>query len=338
MIDHFSVRSPFARALCLVALLFAFFAASCNPPRALTSSTRPEKPSIVGFIAAGARQPWHDKVAQGLRESGFAEGTGIRMEYRYADGRPDQLPELVDQLLQANAEVIVAADSRSIQAAMSRTSSVPIVMAISGDPVGSGFVDSLARPGRNVTGLTNTGPELAGKRLELLKDIVPGLTKVGVMANGRNDVTDEVMSQLSTAATTLGLELAAARPMSVDEIGSAFDSLMAAQAQAIIVLGDPLFAANQDRIESLLADTKIPTLMDTNVVEKGGLVGYGPVHADLFRRSGIYAAEILRGAKPADLPVEQPTQFELIVNLKTAETLGITIPRSVLLQADRIIQ
>jgi putative tryptophan/tyrosine transport system substrate-binding protein len=293
---------------------------------------------VVGFVAAGARQPWHEGVGKGLRESGYVEGENVRIEYRYANGNQGELPALVADLLQARAQVIVAADTPSIQESVNQTSTVPIVMAVSGDPVKSGFVDSLARPGRNVTGLTNTAPEVATKKLELLRDSVPGLARVGVMANPRNTVTELVVSQMLAAAAVLGLDIRVLSPSSADELDTVFQGASEGGVQAIVVIGDPLFAQQQARIEALLGEHRLPALVDVGLTERGGLVGYGPDFRDLFRRSGVYAAEILRGARPADLPVEQPSQFELVVNLKTAAALGLVMPRSLLLQADRIVQ
>ena len=293
---------------------------------------------MVGFVAGGSRQPWHEGVSKGLRESGYVEGDNLRVEYRYANGNQSELSTLVSDLLQAGPQVIVAADTASIQEAVKQTTTVPIVMAISGDPVKSGFVDSLARPGRNVTGLTNTAPEVATKKLELLRDAVPGLERVGVMANPRNSVTELVVSQMESAAASMGLEIQVFSPAGADELAAAFDAASDAGVQAVVVVGDPLYAQQQARIETLLSEHRLPALVDAGLTERGGLVGYGPDFRDLFRRAGVYAAEILRGARPADLPVEQPSQYELVVNLKTAEALGLAMPRTLLLQADRIVQ
>jgi putative tryptophan/tyrosine transport system substrate-binding protein len=293
---------------------------------------------VVGFVAGGSRQPWHEGVSKGLRESGYVEGENLRIEYRYANGNQAELSGLVAELLQENPQVIVAADTASIQEAVTQTSTVPIVMAISGDPVKSGFVDSLARPGRNVTGLTNTAPDVATKKLELLRDAVPGLARVGVMANPRNAVTELVVSQMQAAAAILGLDIYVLSPSSAEEMDAAFQTASETGVQAVVVVGDPLYAQQQGRIEALLSEYRLPALVDAGLTERGGLVGYGPDFRDLFRRSGVYAAEILRGARPADLPVEQPSQYELVVNLKTADALGLAMPRSLLLQADRIVQ
>ncbi len=319
-----------------VALLLSLLAVACVPSQ--IGSERADRPVTVGFVAAGAPQHWHDGLERGLRGAGYVVGRNLTMEYRYAAGNPALLSGFVDELIAKGVAVIVAADTPSIRAAMSRTTTIPIVMAVSGDPVGSGFVHSLARPGGNVTGLTNSAPELGGKRLELLQQTLPGLQRVAVITNPANPVNNTVVQEIVDASSLLAVQVSPVAVQSADDLEASLETGIAEDIQAAIIIGDPVFVAQRKRIARLLETYKLPTLVDAPLVDAGELLIFGPDFMDLFRRSGSYAAMILQGARPADLPVERPTKFELIVNLRTAEALGIEIPTAVLLQADRIVR
>jgi putative tryptophan/tyrosine transport system substrate-binding protein len=319
-----------------LALVLGMLSAACVQP---TIGSEPaDRSVVVGFIATGAAQPWHDGLRHGLRSAGYVEGRNLTIEYRYAAGHPELLPGLVDELIGKRVAVIVAADTPSIREAMRRTTTIPIVMAVSGDPVGSGFVQSLARPGGNVTGLTTTAPELGGKRLEVLQQMLPGTRHVAVMTNPANPVNDTVLREIIDASSLFAIEVRPLAVRKVEELERTLDAAIADGIEAVIIVGDPLFAAQRTRIAELLGTYNLPSLVDSPLGDSGELLVFGPEFMDLFRRSGAYAGMILQGTSPADLPVERPTKFELIVNLKTAEALGIAVPSEVLLQADRLVR
>jgi putative ABC transport system substrate-binding protein len=296
----------------------------------------------IGYLSVLSPSSDSDRIEafrQGLRDLGYVEGTSVRIEFRYVDGKLDRLAYLAGELVRLNVDVIVAGGSTAIRATKNATKSIPIVMAHGSDPVELGYVASLARPGGNITGLTHLAPELGGKRLELLKDIVAQLSRVAVLTDPGTGGHGPQIKELEVAAPALGLQL---RPMEVrapDELESAFSAMAKWRAGAFIGLQQPTLDRLRQRIVNLAAKNRLPAMYpNSEYVETGGLMSYAADIAAMFRRSAVYVDKILKGAKPADLPVEQPTKFEFIVNLKTAKQIGLTIPPNVLARADRVIR
>jgi putative tryptophan/tyrosine transport system substrate-binding protein len=280
-----------------------------------------------------------DAFHKGLKQVGLIEGQNIIIEYQFADGREDTLPRLAAALVQLRVDAIVADGTPAIQAAKNATQTMPIIMAVCNDPVASGFVASLNRPGGNITGLSLQASDLAPKRLQLLAEIVPRLSRVGVLSNPLNRSHVLGLEQMQAAAQSLHIELQAAEASAPGKFESAFATIAAARADAVIVLPDGMFFNQQSRIAALSVAYHLPALFaDKESVAAGGLMAYGPIVPDLFRRSAAYLDKILKGVSPADLPVEQPTKFELAVNLKTARALGLTVPPTLLATADEVIE
>jgi len=276
---------------------------------------------------------------QGLKEYGWVEGQNISVEYRFAEGKEEALAGIAAALVQSRLDVIVADGTAAIQAAKNVTQTVPIVMAVSNDPVGTGLVASLNRPGGNITGLSILTGELVSKWLQLLTEIVPGLARVAVLSNPLNPSSAPLLEQTKAAAQSLGVEIHVAEVQGPDRFESAFAAIKAARAGALIVLPDGMLYSQHPRIVTFSAASHLPALFgQKEVVEAGGLIAYGPNIPASFRRSAAYVDKILQGAKPADLPVEQPTIFELVVNLETARAIGLTVPASILLRADEVIE
>jgi putative ABC transport system substrate-binding protein len=275
-----------------------------------------------------------------LRELGYIEGQNIAIEYRYAEGKLDRLPNLAGELVGLKVDVIVVGGSTATRAAKNVTKLVPIVMAHGSDPVELGFVASLARPGGNITGLTHLAPELGGKRLELLKDIIAQLSRGGVLTDPGTQGHGPQIKELEVAARVLGLQLQSVEVPRSEDFDRAFSAIMNERSQALIVPGfNPLAFANRGQIASFAEKNKLPSMFGQNeYVDAGGLMSYGPNNADLWRRAATFVDKILKGAKPADLPVEQPMKFELVINLKTAKQIGLTIPPNVLARADKVIK
>jgi putative ABC transport system substrate-binding protein len=275
---------------------------------------------------------------QRLGELGWIEGRNVAIEYRWAEGRTERLAEFAAEFVRLQVDVIVTSATPSSIAAKRATSVIPIVFAAVGDPVGTGLVTSLARPGGNVTALSIQATDLAGKRLELLHEVVPGLRRLAIMANAGVPPALLEMAEVQTTARALGLEVVASEIRSPEDIAPAFEAFKS-RAEALYVCNDPLVTTNRVRINTLASGMGLPTMYNVReFVEAGGLMSYGPNFLVLFRRAADFADKILRGAKPADIPVEQPTKFDLIVNLKTAKALGLTIPESFLLRADEVIE
>jgi putative ABC transport system substrate-binding protein len=276
---------------------------------------------------------------QGLQEAGYAEGRDVLIEWRFAKGDYAQVPGLVADLVQSKVEVIVADSTVATQALKRATSTIPIVMATVADPLGSGFVTSLAHPGGNVTGLSTMIAELSVKRLQLLKEAIPRLTRVAVLWNPDTPYAPKVIEELKAAAPSLSFELKFVGARTQEAISPAFAAINQAHAQALYVLGDALFNAHRTTVVRLAAKARLPTIYGYRVyVDEGGLMSYGPSFGDMFRRSAGYVDKILKGANPAELPIEQPTKFELVINLKAAKALGLTIPESIVRQADEVIR
>jgi ABC-type uncharacterized transport system substrate-binding protein len=276
-------------------------------------------------------------LVQRLRELGWIEGRTVAIEYRWADGRAERIAELAIELVRLNPNVIVTTGT-AVPAFKQATSLIPIVFTIANDPVASGLVTSLSRPGGNVTGLSQLAADLGGKRLDILREVVPGLRRLAILYNAGNATTASERAQVEQAARTLGLELLDCRLHRADDITPTIDALKD-RADAIYVQADPLLNTGRVRITTLALGARLPTLCAIReFVEAGALMSYGPNFPDLFRRAGDYVDKILRGTKPSDLPVEQPTKFDLVVNLTTAKVLGLKVSEAFLLRADQVIE
>jgi putative tryptophan/tyrosine transport system substrate-binding protein len=308
---------------------------------------QPAKVSRIGWLLTGSLEAPEtrallDAFRQGARELGYVEGQNIVVEYRAAEGRLDRFPALAAELVRLKVNLIVAGSTAAARAAQQATTTIPIVAPTMGDPAGDGLVASLARPGGNITGLTFLGPELAPKRLELLKETLPKMSRVvGIWHPGSlsERTAKDMLSQTETAARTLGVHLELVEVRSPDEIDRAFSTMARQRPDAFVMFPSVMFFIERRRVVDLADKHRLPTIyVSREFVDIGGLFSYGASIADLFRRTATYVDKILKGAKPADLPVEQPTKFELIVNLKTAKALGLTIPQSLLQRADEVIQ
>jgi putative ABC transport system substrate-binding protein len=294
----------------------------------------------IGYLSIASAPDTHEGFRQGLRELGYIEGQNITVEVRYAAGKADRLPELAAELVRLEVDVIVAVGTPDALVAKKATQTIPIITVASGDPVGSGLVASLARPGGNVTGLSSSpGPEMSSKQLELLKEAVPKLTHVVVLANPANPPTAALLREAERAARSLGVQLRIIEVRGPNDLDTAFSAIAQERASALLVIADPVVVNNRSRIVAFAASIRLPAMYPYRLfVGVGGLMSYGVNIPDLARRAATYADKILKGAKPGDLPVEQPTKFELVINTKTAKALGLTIPRSLLLRADEVIQ
>ena len=301
---------------------------------------QPAKLPTIGFLgtaAASAWAPWTAAFVQRLHELGWIEGRTVAIQYRWAEGRTDRFAEIAAEFVRIKVDVIVTGGNAAV-AAKRASSAVPIVFAIVDDPVGSGLVTSLARPGGNVTGLSMQSTDLAGKRLALLREVVPGLRRLAIMANVDFPAAAQEMDEIQAAATKLGLDVATFELRRAEDIAPAFEALKG-RGEALYVVGDALVITHRVQINTLALTARLPTIfLLREYVEAGGLMSYGPSFPDLFRRAGDYVDKILRGAKPGDIPVEQPTKFDLIINLTTAKALGLSIPESFLVRADEVIE
>ena len=320
-------------------------AAAAWPALAWAGAARAQAPARVpriGFLSSSSPSvtaPWLQAFRLGLRDLGWVEGKNISIEYRHAEGRRGRIPDLAADLVRLKVDVIVAPLVGDARAARRATKTIPIVMAGATDPVGSGLIESLARPGGNVTGLTQMNIELNGKRLELLKEIVPKLSRVAVLWNPKGRFGQLAWKELQLPARHLGVQLHSLEVRSLDDLDQAFEDAIEARAGALLIIPNPMFGPHLERIAGLAAKSRLPsTFFRSEFAEAGGLVTYGTDRDDLYRRAATFVDKILKGAKPSDLPVEQPTKFELVINMKTAKALGITIPQSILLRADRVIE
>jgi putative ABC transport system substrate-binding protein len=306
-------------------------------------AARAQQPKLptIGFLStssASVWQPWTAAFVQGLRELGWIEGRTVAIEYRWAEGRTDRLADFAAEFARLKVDIVVTAGPQTVNAAKQAMPATPIVFAISNDPVAGGLVASLARPGGTVTGLANLLLDTAGKRLELLREIVPALRGLAIMANvGFPDALQEI-GVAAPLAKTLGLDVVALEIRRGEDIVPAFEQLNG-RAQALYVCPDPLLFTNRLRVITLAQGARLPTMFGIrNFVEAGGLVSYGPNISDMFRRAASFADKILRGTKPADIPVEQPTKFDLVINLTTAKALGLKISEAFLLRANEVIE
>jgi len=295
----------------------------------------------IGFLVAGtptSHGQWIAAFVQRLRELGWIEGRTITIEYRWAEGRSERFAEIAAELVRRKVDVIVTSATEAIVAAKQATSVIPIVFAAAGDPVGTGLVASLARPGGNITGLSIQQTDVAAKRLELLREIVPGLRRLAILGNASGPAVVLDMREVETAARTLGLEVITSEIRRGEDIAPAFAAFKG-RAEALYLPIDPLVNTHRLRINMLALAARLPTMHSVReYVEAGGLISYGPNRPELYRRAAELVDKILRGAKPADIPVEQPTKFELVINVKTAKALGLDIPPSLLARADEVIE
>ena len=295
----------------------------------------------IGFLSSYSAERAKNLVAfqQGLRELGYVEGKNILIESRYAAGDFVRLPDLAAELVRLHVDVILAAGAPAALAAQQTTRTIPIVMGNTADPVGTGLVASLARPGGNIAGLSDFNLGVVTKQLELLKEMVPSASRVAVLLNPANPTNPLQLQEIQAAAPALGVTLLAFEAKAADDIDRAFTAIHKEHVEASVVMGDPLFGIHRRRIVELVAQSQLPAIYDTRVhVDVGGLISYGTNFDDFYRRAATYVDKILKGAKPADLPVEQPTKFELVINLKTAQQIGLTIPQSLLYRADKVIK
>jgi putative ABC transport system substrate-binding protein len=302
---------------------------------------QPAKLPTIGFL--GANTPsvqgrWIAAFVQRLRELGWVEGRNVAIEYRWAETRFERSPEIIAEFVRLKVDVIVTHATANILAAKQGTSVIPIVFAAVGDPVGIGVVDSLARPGGNITGLSNQFTDAAGKRVELLREVVPGLRRLAILANvGIANAALEI-GEVEAAARTIGLEVATSEIRKAEDIAPAFVALKG-RAEALYVFGEPLANTNRARISALALDARLPTMAGfREIVDAGGLISYGANLTDQFRRAADFVDKILRGTKPGDMPVVQPTKFELVINLNTAKALGLEVPPTLLARADEVIE
>ena len=307
----------------------------------LAARAQQAKLPTIGFLGSttpSEMSQWVAAFVRRLRELGWIEGRTVAIEYRWAEGRTERYAEIAAELVRLKVDVIVTAGGDAVLAAKQATSDIPIVFAVAGDPVGSGMVASLSRPGGNATGLSLQFTDLAGKRLELLREVVPALGRLAIMANISSPGAVLEMGEVQAAARVLGLDVATLEVRRAADITPAFEALNG-RAQAIYVVGDPLVTASQIRINTLALGARLPTMHGVReYVEAGGLMSYGANFLDFYRRAGDYVDKILRGAKPADLPVEQPTKFDLVINLTTAKVLGIEVPAPLHARADELIE
>ena len=321
-----------------IPLLLTTFLLAASPAEMQAEAKLPR----IGYMIAVTPAASANRVKefqQGLRELGYIEKKNIALDYRYADGKLDRLPALARELVQLKVDVIVTAGGQATRAAKQATSTIPIVMTNDADPVGSGFIASLARPGGNITGLSTLAPELGGKRLEILREIISKLSRVAVIGTSTQPGHVQATKELELAAKGFNLQLLQLDVLERKDIEPAFRAARKEQAEAALTLNSPVFNSHRTRIIELALKYRLPTMYDRiEFVEDGGLMTYGVNFNDLDRRAATYVDKILKGRKPADLPVEQPTKFEFIVNLKAAKQIGLTIPPNVLVRADRVIR
>jgi putative ABC transport system substrate-binding protein len=309
---------------------------------AVALAQQPKKVPRIGFLSGVSPSTNSARVEafrQGLRDLGYVEGKNIVIEYRYAEGKLDRLPALAAELVRLKVDVIVTAAPPPTRAAKKATVAIPIVMVFDDDPVGSGFAASLARPGGNITGSSTLSPEISGKQLELLKEIVPKLSRVGVLGDVTRPGIPQALREINLAADAFGVQVQYLEVRGPKDIETAFRAASKERADAVLVLGSPVLNSQQKQVVELAVKSRLPAIyFNLEFVEAGGLMSYGVNIADLARRAATYVDKILKGAKPADLPIEQPKKFELIINLKAAKQIGLTIPPNVLARADKVIK
>jgi putative tryptophan/tyrosine transport system substrate-binding protein len=333
-------KSKRGKRICQIFVLVCLLSAVLLPTDSVAQQAR--KPPRIGYQSDSSLSLITERIEafrHGLREFGYVEGKNILVEYRYAEGKLDRRNELTAELVRLNVEVIVTGGPTVTRSVKEATSIIPVLMAQDSDPVGNGFVASLARPGGNITGLSNITPEIYGKRLELLKETVPTLSRLAVLGNSTVPANAQALKETEIAARALGIQLQYLEARDPKDIVSAFRAVSNGRADAILALASPVFTSQRKQLIDLAVKNRLPAVYARpEIVEEGGLMTYGVSINDLYRRAVIYVDKILKGAKPADLPVEQPTKFELIINLKTAKQIGLTIPPNVLARADKVIR
>ncbi len=296
----------------------------------------------IGFLGnstAALESNLVEPFRDGLRELGYQEGRNVAIEYRWAEGKYERFPSLVAELIASKVDVIVTAGTPATLAVKKAMPSIPLVMVAVGDPIGTGIVASLGQPGGNITGLSSIAPELEGKRLELLREIIPKLSHIAVLWNPVNPFHNASLKQAQAAAQTLRMKVQSVAVRTREDLDDAFASLLRERPGALLVLADRVFLHDRARLMNFAAANRLPGVYAyRELVEAGGLMSFGPSYADMHRRAATFVDKILKGAKPADLPVEQPTKFELVINLKTAKALGLTVPLSLLGRADEVIE
>ena len=304
-----------------------------------------QAPRRIGFLGARSRSTssnpdvYVDAFVLGMRELGYVEGRNLVIEWRFADGKDERLPALAAELVRANVELIVTHTTPGTQAAQRVTRTIPIVMANANDPIGSGFAASLARPGGNITGLSNVSVDLSPKYLELLRIMVPALSRVAVLVNPDNSTHQPILKGIQTVAQRIGVKIMPVAAHAPEEIERGFARMSRDRADAVIISSDSIFLTQARQIAGLAAKARLPTMFWSVLqVEAGGLMSYGQNYAELYHRAATYVDKILKGARPGDLPIEQPTIFELAINRKTAKALRLAIPKELLLRADRVIE
>jgi putative tryptophan/tyrosine transport system substrate-binding protein len=308
----------------------------------VVAAQSPVKAARIGVLANGTAPTEayrHEAFRQGLNELGYVEGRNIVIEYRYAEGKSERFPALAAELVRLDVDVILTSGDHGIRAAKQASQTIPIVVAIVADLVGPGYVASLARPGGNITGLTTLSPELSAKRLELLKTAFPKVSRVAILWNPTNAANVAVFKETEVAARALRIQLLPVDVRRADDFESAFLAALRARADALVAVGDALLLTHRARIVDFAAKSTLPAMYgNQDFMDAGGLMFYGANVADMYRRAATYVDKILKGAKPGDLPIEQPTRMEFVINLKTAKALGLTIPPSLLSRADRVIE
>jgi len=315
------------------ALTFAFAGA-------VAQAQQPANIPRIGYLGSTSVSARTEAFRQGLRELGYVEGKNIVIEWRRHEGKVDRLPALAAELVRLKVDIIITAGAPAARAAKEATPTIPIVMTQVGDPVGSGFVASLAQPGGNITGLSTLAPELSGKRLELLKEVVPKLSRVAVFGTSTNPDNAPSLKEVEFAAKGLGVKLQCLNVLDRKDSETAFQAAVKGRAEAVLMMvSGPVANSQRPQIAELAAKSRLPVIYSGRTdVEAGGLMTYGVNNADLDRRAATYVDKILKGARPADLPVEQPKKFELIINLKAAKQIGLTIPPNLLARADKVIR
>jgi putative tryptophan/tyrosine transport system substrate-binding protein len=309
-----------------------------------TARAQQARMPVLGFVSFAQREAtlqasWYQAFHDGLRELGWMQGSNVLIEYRFADNDPGRLTALTHELVRLKPDAIFVPTRPALPTVKEITTTIPIVFVSLGDPIAEGWVATLARPGANLTGVAGLSPDLAGKRLELLRELVPSLAKVAVLWNPANRAEEVAVKATETAAQSLGMSVAVEHAGNSSEFDRVFSAIARSGAKAVVVLPDPMFLANRQQLVELTNRSRLPAIyMETGFVAVGGLISYGPNFTELFRRAAAYVDKILKGAKPGDLPVEQPTKFELSINLKAAAAIGVTVPTSILLRADEVIE
>jgi len=318
------------------------FGGTVMRPKRVHAQQSPRKMPRIGVLLPGTPSSFSLRTRaflDGLRDLGHEEGRTIAIEWKWGNDRADALPELAAELVRSNVDAIVTGGTAAAQALKAATRTIPIVIAIIADPIAAGLVDNLARPGGNATGFSIVAPELGTKRLQLLKELVPGVLSIAVLLNARNPQSQIELKEMEVAASAMGLKLHPIDMPAADRLDEAFAAMIKSAADSLIVLTDPILFSLRKPTVDLANRNRLPAVYPfVGYVEEGGLLSYGPSDADLFRRAAGYTDRILKGARPVDLPVEQPTKFELYINLKTAKALGVTIPELFLARADKVIE